>query len=444
MITFAICLILGIMILSFIVSKDVISPSVIMCIPWAASMLPLLNSNYFLDMNSWVYLYFVLGIIIFQIGFRFGGGKVSPKRCEFSHRRLPKINKGRIKAVIVFEALALSLDIKQVLAYIKGNFFKNYFLTLKIGQVNGVLHTGLFYVYLTPFVISFTLLIMLTYLESSKEKPMPKGLLIIQIVLGYASAVLTLGRTAVLLLTVALVTEYIIYRNVRNRKIMLYGLFFAILGVIIFSAYSVEKYAYVEQNASLYQISTSTLRVYLSGGLVAFQSWITDNGGRQLLYGQNTFRFIFAVLSKALGYDVVARPLVNPFTQISGERTSNVYTIYYYYVRDFGLVYGIIVQYFIGILHGYLYKKAATKSPLAVYFFSLSMFPLLMQFFQDQYFSLTSTWLQYALWGIIFYKSRLFIRAQSKTESNACEYERPNEVTSVSVPFNENEQVPAP
>ena len=50
-----------------------------------------------------------------------------------------------------------------------------------------------------------------------------------------------------------------------------------------------------------------------------------------------------------------------------------------------------------GRMHGSLYLRAKLGDPRCVVLYGLSVYPLLMQFFQDQYLSLLTTWVQLGL-----------------------------------------------
>jgi oligosaccharide repeat unit polymerase len=66
----------------------------------------------------------------------------------------------------------------------------------------------------------------------------------------------------------------------------------------------------------------------------------------------------------------------------------NVYTMYKDYVIDFGIPWALVTVGIIGFLHTLLYRKALTGSLLGKFLFALSMFPVFMAIFTDQYSSL--------------------------------------------------------
>lgn len=51
-----------------------------------------------------------------------------------------------------------------------------------------------------------------------------------------------------------------------------------------------------------------------------------------------------------------------------------------------------------------------------IYIYCLLMHPLIIQIFQDQYFSLVSSWIQYLIAGFIFLKTNLLFSKPAKKQ----------------------------
>jgi oligosaccharide repeat unit polymerase len=109
--------------------------------------------------------------------------------------------------------------------------------------------------------------------------------------------------------------------------------------------------------------------------------------------GVNTFRFLFAVLNR-IGFEAEVVPTIKEFQGL--PFTSNVYTVYRPYFDDFSIFGAIFIQLFLGLLHGSLYRNMG-KGPVHIMLYSIFLYPLFMQFFHDQYFSVLSMWIQYGL-----------------------------------------------
>lgn len=111
--------------------------------------------------------------------------------------------------------------------------------------------------------------------------------------------------------------------------------------------------------------------------------------------GEMVFRTIFAVLSK-IGFDVQVIDLIQPWadTKLGG----NVYTVFMPYYRDFGILGVVGFMFSFGFVHSWVAKQATGDNPLAVFVNGILFYALVMQFFQDQYFSLLSQWVQMIFW----------------------------------------------
>lgn len=394
-------------IISLLLYRDTLSPAFLISLPWLASIGLLLPSNLNYDENSFSFLYIAIGILIFNIGFLLSSlGKKSNRTVDLYKMKISVINLNLIKYIIYIELILLITYSFFLAIYIKNNYIFNVYYTLKLGSANGNLITLNSLGYLFNFITAFSAFLLFIYIKG--EKLISKKMLFVQMLIGTVSSFLTLGRTAILLYFLLLIITTFIYKNADYKKIIKQFVLLGVVGIVFFSIYNLIKYPYLLESSSIIEVAFNSLVLYASGSIITFQSWINSNV--ELLYGDNTFRFVKALLA-AVGYEVQVQELVNPFMAISNDYSSNVYSFYYYYAKDFGLVYALFVQLIIGMIYGYLYKRMTFKHPFWVYVFSLSLYPLFMQFFQDQYVSLTSTWIQYTFFGIFLFKTRLFYRA---------------------------------
>jgi oligosaccharide repeat unit polymerase len=59
------------------------------------------------------------------------------------------------------------------------------------------------------------------------------------------------------------------------------------------------------------------------------------------------------------------------------------------------------MQFLVGLLHGKLYREYKERSLFGTFVYCQMLGPLIMQFFQDEYFSLFSGWVQNILAGAL-------------------------------------------
>jgi oligosaccharide repeat unit polymerase len=125
---------------------------------------------------------------------------------------------------------------------------------------------------------------------------------------------------------------------------------------------------------------------YYFGYLPAFSEWFRNYGygWNELLWGQMTFAGVWDVL----GVDRVQGMYDNfiIIDPIKGNST-NIYTIYRFFIDDFGLFGSILVFLLIGLIVGYAYKQVLNGRILFM--------PILMLFYAQTLFSNTTSILSY-------------------------------------------------
>ena len=219
----------------------------------------------------------------------------------------------------------------------------------------------------------------------------------IAVILALSYAALATGRTFVFLLFFVLCGPLLVLRRVGPLKMSLGGAAF-LLAVFVVYAGVFRKGVSAESSEYLLQDSGSVIFDYVAGGSYAFDDLVSHP--RELELGVNTFRTFFAVLQR-IGVDIDVKGVVQEYTGYS--LSTNVYTVYQPYYLDFGSAGAAVFMALLGGLHGYAYRRVSgqRKDMFFVFMFSLSLYPLFMQFFQEQYFTLASTWLQFGLIGFL-------------------------------------------
>jgi len=268
------------------------------------------------------------------------------------------------------------------------DYTESFYINLRIaltGELDDAQTFGVL-AYLIP--ISFASA--LVELASSRRRWFePRGWVSLAWAAGYA--VMATGRTYVFLLVIAIAAVSFIQKRASARQIALgtlivFGLAFFGLGMLAnkIGVDIVNKDAYAGADA---------LALYLLGSLAAFD--VTVLQAPALEWGANILRSPLAVLS-ALGLPVQVPPLVKAYVYV--PEPTNVYTVFLPYFLDFGWI-GVIASFTLfGWAHSAMYERAKrTLDPRWVIATALSMYPLLMQFFQDQYVSLLTTWITFAL-----------------------------------------------
>jgi oligosaccharide repeat unit polymerase len=227
--------------------------------------------------------------------------------------------------------------------------------------------------------------------------------LFVSFVVSLTYALLSSGRTSVLLLFTMLAGMGLISRKSGLAKASL-GFVGAVAIAFIAAGYWLQKG--IKSDTDFFDninIMWEHIKLYALGPLPAFDLyWSTATN---LDYGANTFRSIL-VLFERLGADIAAPPLIQEFVPVPMD--FNVYTVYLPYLKDWGLIGILFVPGVLGMWHGYLYKHADRGDPFFIILYAIFLYPLVMQFFQDQYVGALSVWCQAAAAAYLYFKNPSF------------------------------------
>lgn len=175
------------------------------------------------------------------------------------------------------------------------------------------------------------------------------------------------------------------------------------LTVILFSVITTmtnKGLAVDESFASNIESIRDSIKPYTVAPLLAMSTVFDGNIPHQ--YGENTFRFFISFLHAS---NLTTHPPVELIKEyVYVPLATNVYTVYEPYYRDFSVA-GMFIPPFLLVLHWWLYKNARRIGGQWIFYYSASVYPLVMQFFQDQYFSAISMWIQISFWYWLFIAS---------------------------------------
>lgn len=197
-------------------------------------------------------------------------------------------------------------------------------------------------------------------------------------------AYLTTGRTFGLLFVTLVLFPLIIFNVVRIRGVLISACIVAL--IFLFVAVMTEK-----------NTNENSLFGYTLAPILAFSNLVTSDV--PIDFGKNTFRLFYAV-SYAFGFtDSPPIALIKSYEFV--PMPTNVFTVYEPYFRDFSYI-GLFIPTLFMVGHWFLYVKARKSGGVWVFYYAASVYPLMMQFFQDQYFSLLSSWIQIVFWYWLF------------------------------------------
>lgn len=348
-------------------------------------------------LSNEILLFFFLGTVFFNLGSFFSimfDQKPSIIKQKTTHIRAHSFldNIMLITPLLLLPVVYLgSLE----LAYKPG--FDNLFKALRYQKVFGGESLGLLE-YLTIWVIFDATWRYLLY-KHNVFVWQQKNKMIISFILAAIYAILSTGRTFFFLIIITLIGIKFLANEIKVKQSLV--LVFSLLVVFFTFAYFLENGA--SQNNTFeanFSLVYKSLLNYLLGPLNALDSVFHNYVGYDL--GLNSFRFFSAFFYKIGLSDTKPFEIIQDYTYVPFP--TNVYTIYYPYLLDFGTIFAFFISFFYGFIHTKSFLNARRGSIIYSYIYALMIYPLFMSFFQDQYLSLLSTWIQFGLFVLFAVK----------------------------------------
>lgn len=209
---------------------------------------------------------------------------------------------------------------------------------------------------------------------------------------------LSTGRTFSLLFLCLLFVPWILtgrlkLKGVLIAAILLLGLFAAVT-ILLGKIQSVPELA-ISKVYGIYE----HLKLYIVAPFASFGDLFKH--GSPVLLGEYTFRFFIKIFHDLHLTELVPVPMVRDHPPMDG--LVNVFTVYEVYFLDFGYL-GFILPTALLFVNWWLYVRAKLRAGPWLFIYAASFYPLMMQFFNDQYMTLLSMWIQIAFFCFLFIK----------------------------------------
>lgn len=219
------------------------------------------------------------------------------------------------------------------------------------------------------------------------------------------------NRTSIFMVIVINVFSIIIYINtassITKRKISKKTKKLIIIGggisLVMFIIIASLKYVPDFRAYTLTDFIISNITGYLNLSSIAFVEWYQR--GFEYLYGENTFRFFNAILSR-FGLNITKNINMHyDFIEFDGYIT-NVFTVAKTYVEDFGVLYMAIILMIFGYIHGFYYKQSiqavGVQKITSILFCATLYIGVMFQVMGEQYTTILSMYISFYLWSYIF------------------------------------------
>lgn len=220
------------------------------------------------------------------------------------------------------------------------------------------------------------------------------------VLVGLFYCYLGTGRTYFLLFGVMVVVPLVLLDKIGAKSLAASFFLFCVAFVFV-AAMTGKGFAIDAGTNDNIESFLKNLRGYLVAPFVALSNLVDK--GAEPSFGINTFRTLISVLAALNLSEIKPVPLIREYAEVPD--LTNVYTVFEVYFLDFSYV-GFLIPPLFLVMHSFLYKKALRSRGVFVFIYAASVYPLLMQFFQDQYMTLLSMWLQIGFWYWLLIDSR--------------------------------------
>ena len=217
--------------------------------------------------------------------------------------------------------------------------------------------------------------------------------------IAFTGCIFSTGRTQLLLLVSALTCVHLIKTN---RLSFGAAIKFARWPLLVFVLLWVGL-IFTSKNISTFGLGVGELVLlflvnYIVGPVVALD-YALQHPADYLGMPHHTFKFFLGIAAFFHLIRYTPPPPYDSFVAVPFP--TNVYTVYKFYITDFGIYGALGIIAIIGLLHTLLYLKARTGSELGIYFFALTIYPAVMVIFDDQY-SAFGSYLDILLFGMLY------------------------------------------
>ncbi|UEG50573.1 oligosaccharide repeat unit polymerase [Ferruginibacter lapsinanis] len=380
-----------------ITSRKVFQPAVLFSFVWFSIILlhfilrhTILDQLYPVGVETYMILF--VGVVTFSLGSLLVTGYNQLKNTEV----LPS-DQSDLTLSLTLRIIFLGIVVIGLPLYIQASI--RVFLASQIDDFFQGLRNELSYgdedIGPTKYLISLSFVVFaISYYSFVKEKgKLNRVLFITSFLVTVVYALLATGRTYFfIILSIYLGISYFHKKNFSLKK---YGLLLIgfLLVFILFGMLYGKGGDLKDSLKDNLQASSETTGVYLVSSITALDNEIGRNV-KARYPGEYTLRFFIKTGQQLnLVSDKKVSSLVSDFVFV--PYPTNVFTFYSPYIRDFGKMYAWLMIGLFGALHTWIYHRSArTKNLRNTLYYSFLLFPLLMSFFQDQYMSLFSFWLQ--------------------------------------------------
>jgi oligosaccharide repeat unit polymerase len=341
-----------------------------------------------------------LGAAVFS-----GGGLIAmllPRSLVTSRwviSRFPPRNKVVKPALVIFLACGIPLAVRNLFIMAAGGGAGSILQRARNGDEVDLGIAGL----LSTYFMLWALYTAPLFLLEKRDKKFWAVALI-----AFMGSVLSTGRVPIFMLFTSLTCVSLMSTN---RERFLTAIKFARVPIFLFFCLYIGL-IFVVKDLSFFEGGIVSIAVlffvsYIIGPTAAFD-YSMQHPQEFATVSNHTFKFFLGIGNSL--HLVNYQPVPHDDFLASLPFPTNVYTVYRYYMSDFGL-YGTVVTFAVyGLFQSLVYRKARSGSMLGMYFFAASLYVTFMSIFSDEYASFGAYIDMLAYGAIYIFLRSLYIR----------------------------------
>lgn len=373
-----IIILVGLVVLSYILShRDIFNPALLTALLWLAGLLMfLLLPNSLPPLQK----QFLLSLMLWSIGLVVGtwvtqsfSYRVHQWECSLTIRDLyfwlsilcvPLLLHFVYQAITLGSSGNIAMDLR--LATLGDN-----------KRIDGDVYTPLYYVL---WVVTY--LLYLVNIGKDAKVANKRAVIMGILVLGFSVA--TMSKA--LILTFGLMTLYILYRKqyISTRTILITG---ACLITVMLAIHGIRQSQTMDQEQVV-----SIFEQYILRGFCAYDTLKPESSAH---WGENVFRLYYAVTYK-LGLSNIEP--INPLLPwVSKPAPTNTYSTLYPFFKDFGYVGIGVFSVLLGLMLGFVYKKAKGDNSFFIILYAYVLIMVVMQYAAEYFFTNLAGHIKFAI-----------------------------------------------
>lgn len=384
------------MYINYCVSRSLLYPPAAFTCLWAVMLsLLALSGNFFYPVSDYTLLIFTLGSLAFSMGGFFSETSLinqCRRSCAtYSYRRVAWLLDKTIWLLI----LMIPFYFKRLheLSALSGvdDFWMGIRTQTSSGQKDSV-GFGLF-----GYLIALANFSSIAALSECIRASYSKRKTALIILLTFSYGMTTAARTGTITLLLSLICTLLLYGKFKARTAFLFSASF----LFLFSAPAILLGKGGNVDASFSENMEGvihSLQIYTLAGLVAFDQTVLHPGS--IPSNNSTFMFFFSLL-KALGFDVKTVSPILDYT--STPVPTNVYSVYFPYYSDMGLIGLVCIMFVLGAALSFFYRRAVSARPEFIVLYSLGFASLMLTCFVEAFFTALSYWIQATIFSFVLY-----------------------------------------